>query len=113
MIARTWTCRAPRADAGAAAAHILRTGIAECREVDGYRGSQLLRRDADPAFCELVLVTYWESLDAIRQFAGRDTSRAVLYPGDERHGIRADGTVTHREIIYSDLPGTGGTNARR
>lgn len=113
MIARTWTCRALRADAGAAAAHILRTGIAECREVDGYCGGQLLRRDVDPASCELVLVTYWKSLDAIRQFAGRDIGRAVLYSGDERHGIRADGTVTHREIIYSDQPGTGGIDGRR
>lgn len=112
MIARSWRCRVSQAGAGAAAAHIARTGIAESRLVTGYLGSQLLRRDAGPAVCELVLVTYWESLDAVRQFAGRDISRAVLYPGDADYGIQADGTVTHSEVVCGDQPGTGGTDGR-
>jgi hypothetical protein len=113
VIARTWRCRVPQAGAGAAAAHIARTGIAGCREIAGYRGSQLLCRDAGPAVCELVLVTYWESLGAVRQFAGRDISRAVLYPGDADYGIQADGQVTHSEVVCSDQPGTGGTDDGR
>lgn len=108
MIARIWRCRVPQDRAGAAAAHIASTGIAGCRQIAGYRGSQLLRRAVGPAGCELVLVTYWESADAVRQFAGRDISRAVLYPGDADCGIQADGTVTHSEVVYSDQPGTGG-----
>ena len=113
MIARTWRCRVARSDASAAAEYIRQTGLAECREVDGYCGGQLLRRDVGAELCEFVLVTCWESLEAVARFAGSDVSQAVLYPGDEQHFIQADRTVTHREIVYSERPGSGGMNDSR
>jgi heme-degrading monooxygenase HmoA len=48
---------------------------------------------------EWVLVTLWDSWEAIRAFAGTDVERAVFYPEDERYLIRRDLTVMHYEVL--------------
>jgi heme-degrading monooxygenase HmoA len=111
MIARIWRCRAPRAGAAAVAAHILRTGVAECATVAGYRGAQLLcDQDTDPA--RFTLLTYWHDEESVRRFAGDDPSRAVLYAGDALLGIESNAAVTHHVVLHADLPGTGDAHAQ-
>lgn len=46
-----------------------------------------------------MLVTLWDSWEAIRAFAGTDVERAVFYPEDERYLIRRDLTVMHYEVL--------------
>lgn len=118
MIARIWSCRAARTGTEAAIQHIVRTGVAECRTVDGYLGGQILRSDdEDPsASSRITLVTYWQTRDSIRRFAGADITRAVLYPDDEAYGLRADDAVTHCEVVYHDNLAfriSGGTDVDR
>lgn len=108
MIARVWRCRGPRETATAAAEHILSTGVAECTGLPGYLGAQLLRRDRDTGPAYFTLVTFWRDEESIRGFAGDDVSRAVLYPGDARHGLESDGFVTHHVVLHADLAPTGG-----
>jgi hypothetical protein len=48
----------------------------------------------------------WDSVDAVRAFAGDDTEAAVLYPEDERYLIGGESTVMHYEV--ADHVGTGG-----
>lgn len=65
-------------------------GIAR-KEVAGYRGVELLRRDAG-AEVEFVTIMRFDSMDAVRAFAGEDheaayvppSARAVLKRFDER-----------------------------
>ena len=47
------------------------------RGIPGHRGATLLRRD-DGGDVELRVLTFWESLESIRAFAGRDTRAAVV-----------------------------------
>jgi heme-degrading monooxygenase HmoA len=51
-------------------------GIRE-RQIQGFTGIQLLRREAG-AEVEFVTVMSFESLDAVRQFAGADYEAAVV-----------------------------------
>jgi hypothetical protein len=44
------------------------------------------------------LATLWRSMDAIREFAGEDYTRAVLYPSDEQYFLRWDERVEHFEV---------------
>jgi heme-degrading monooxygenase HmoA len=103
MIARIWRGAVRPGDADAYGAYIGETGLADYAATPGNRGAWLLRRDeADRA--EFVTFTLWESLDAIRGFAGDDVEKAVYYPEDDRYLIERGPTVSHYEVVA----GTGG-----
>jgi hypothetical protein len=44
------------------------------------------------------MFTLWDSLDAVKTFAGEDHERAVFYPEDERFLIERELTATHYEV---------------
>ncbi len=98
MIARIWRGAVRAADADAYAAYIEGTGLAEYRATPGNRGAWLLRRVVGDR-CEVVTLSFWDSLDAVRGFAGDDVDRAVFYPEDERFLVERDETVTHWELL--------------
>jgi heme-degrading monooxygenase HmoA len=97
VIARTWTGVVRRADADAYADYIRETGFAEYGETGGNRGAWMLRRD-DGDRTEFVTLSMWESVDAIKAFAGEDIEAAVLYPEDERYLV-GESRVTHYEVV--------------
>ena len=98
MIARTWRGWTAREDADAYVAYLLRTGIPEYRATPGNRGAFILRRE-DGDRTEFVTLSYWDSLDAVRGFAGDDVERAVFYPEDDRFLVARETWVTHFEVI--------------
>lgn len=98
MIARTWHGRVPRQHAGGFHDHLLHTGVAEYRAARGCHGAQLLRRD-DGAWSHFLLISYWESVDAVTQYAGPNIDVAILYPGDTMFELEADDHATHYEVL--------------
>ena len=98
MIARTWTGAVLRADADAYADYIRATGFAEYGQTPGNRGAWMLRRD-DGDRTEFITLSLWDSVDAIKAFAGEDIEAAVLYPEDERYLIDGESSVTHYEVV--------------
>ena len=58
----------------------------------------MLRRD-DGDRTEFVTLSMWDSVDAIKAFAGDDIEAAVLYPEDERYLIDGESRVTHYEVV--------------
>ena len=58
----------------------------------------MLRRD-DGDRTEFITYSMWDSVDAIRGFAGEDIEAAVHYPEDERYLIEQDDRVWHYEIV--------------
>ncbi len=98
MIARTWRGWTRASDADAYVEYLLRTGIREYRATGGNREAYILRRDVDDR-TEFVTFTLWDSLDAIRGFAGDDVERAVFYPEDDRFLVDRETTVQHFEVI--------------
>jgi heme-degrading monooxygenase HmoA len=100
MIARVWRGAVRREDADAYGAYIGETGLAGYAATPGNRGAWLLRRD-DGALTEFVTYTLWDSLEAIRGFAGDDVEAAVYYPEDDRYLVERDLTVKHYELVDS------------
>jgi heme-degrading monooxygenase HmoA len=98
MIARTWTGAVLREDAGAYADYIRDTGFAEYGRTPGNRGAWMLRRD-DGDRTEFITLSMWDSVEAIKAFAGDDMEAAVLYPEDERYLIDGESRVTHYEVV--------------
>jgi heme-degrading monooxygenase HmoA len=98
MIARTWRGAVRAADAERYARYIQATGLAEYSATPGNRGAYLLYRiDGDRA--EVLTVSLWDSLDAVRGFAGEDVERAVFYPEDDAYLVERDLTARHWSAI--------------
>jgi heme-degrading monooxygenase HmoA len=103
VIARMWSgaVRAGRGDEYAA--YLDRTGKRDCRATPGNRGVLILRRDrADET--EFVFVSLWESMDAIRSFAGDDVERARYYPEDRNFLLALAPTVRHYDLSMALPP---------
>jgi heme-degrading monooxygenase HmoA len=77
MIARVWSAQATGTQAPADAEHPRAQVLPAVRRVDGYSGAMLLERAA-PEALEIIVLTFWRSLDSIRGFAGADLEAAVV-----------------------------------
>lgn len=102
MIARSWRGATRAADADAYLEYLHATGLSEYRSTPGNRGVIALRRTVDGK-AEFLLVSFWESMDAVRGFAGDDVERAVFYPEDDRFLVERDLHVTHYDVVYEDV----------
>ena len=49
--------------------------------------------------CEFLLISLWESMEGIREFAGPDPERAVYYPEDKEFLLELEPNVTHYDIV--------------
>ena len=97
MIARIWRGAVRADDATAYASYIQQTGIEAYKATPGNRGAWMLRRDVGDR-TEFVMFTLWDSLAAVKAFAGDDYERAVFYPEDDRYLIERDLESTHYEV---------------
>ena len=98
MIARMWTGVVRREDADEYTDYIAKTGIAEYKQTPGNQGVYFLRRDFEDK-SEFRTFTLWESLDAVKAFAGEDYEKAKYYPEDERYLLEQDPHVLHWEVV--------------
>jgi heme-degrading monooxygenase HmoA len=101
MIARIWSAQTTSDQAPAYAAHLQHHVLPELRSLDGYDGAVLLQREA-PQGVEVLVITWWRSLAAIRGFAGADPERAVV--ADEARALlkQFDRRVRHYEVVIED-----------
>jgi heme-degrading monooxygenase HmoA len=97
VIARHWRGWSTPELAPAYEEHLRTQTFPALRAIDGHADAFFLRRD-DGDEVELLVITLWESLDAIRAFAGDDYERAVVPPEAQRLLTRFDGRVTHYDV---------------
>ncbi|MCQ1957499.1 hypothetical protein NNX39_13435 [Arthrobacter sp. zg-Y826] len=97
-IVRTWRGVVRSQDLEAYVEYVRETGIDEYRTTAGNLGAWILTRSLDEGRSEIVTVSLWVSLEAIRAFAGDDVGRAVFYPEDDRFLLERDRTVSHYEL---------------
>jgi heme-degrading monooxygenase HmoA len=97
MIARIWKGAVRREDGDTYAQYMEATGLAGYVSTPGNRGAWMLRRDVGDR-TEFVMFTLWESIDAVKAFAGEDYDKAVYYPEDDRFLVERDLTTSHYEV---------------
>lgn len=100
MIARTWRGWTSADDADRYVEYLNETGVKECRQTPGNRGVLLLRRVADDR-AEFLFVSLWESMDAVRAFAGEDVDSAVFFPEDDAFLVDRDLHADHFDVMVA------------
>jgi len=103
MIARIWHGYTNHENADAYETllrHEIFTGIAN-RNIKGYKDIQLLRRDINDEV-EFITIMWFESIDAIKTFAGNDYEKAVV-PDKARALLkRFDKISQHYELVSDE-----------
>jgi antibiotic biosynthesis monooxygenase (ABM) superfamily enzyme len=104
MIARIWRGWTKRADAKVYE-EMLRTEIfpsIAARNIEGYHGAELfVREDGDEV--EFVTLLRFDSMDAVREFAGTDESKPVIFPKAEALIARMEHARHYRIVIARGL----------
>jgi mannose-6-phosphate isomerase-like protein (cupin superfamily) len=105
MIARRWTALAEGSEhADAYVSHFERTVKPHLESTGGFLGATVERVEADGGI-EIVVVTRWESMVAIRAFAGEDIDLAVITPEARAVLSRFDRRVRHIELADGQVFG--------
>jgi hypothetical protein len=82
LIARTWHRRVPTAKADASDQYLVQTGLHDYRSTPGNRGV-LVQRWVENDVVHFQIVTVWDGVAAIKQFAGQAYKLARYYPEDD------------------------------
>ena len=97
MIARVWFGRTRAEDYDAYLAYLEESGVAALKETPGNHGVMVLRRrDGDEA--EFGVISFWDSLDDVKAFAGEDVDVARYFPEDERYLLELTPRLKHFEV---------------
>lgn len=98
MIARIWRGITPESKADQYLDYLMATGLKNYKATPGNQGVLVLRNTSEGR-AEFLLISLWESWDAIRGFAGDDIEAAVYYPEDEAYLLTLEPKVAHYEVL--------------
>lgn len=103
MIARIWHGIVPSAKSDEYLEYVKETGLNDYFKTEGNRGAFIFRRtDGDQT--HFMTLSFWESFEAIKRFAGEEYEKAVYYPEDEKYLLEFEPHVLHYEVFGSSLP---------
>lgn len=101
IVAREWKARIAPARNDEYYRYLLE-GVKKIRSVPGSLGVQVMRRnEADTV--EYKVISYWESREAIKAFAGEDIEKPHHLPRDREFLLELPTRVLHYDVTYTDL----------
>ena len=99
LIGRIWEGSTREADAERYLEYLRGSGLADYARTGGNRGV-LAFRGTDSGRADFLLLTLWDSEEAIRRFAGDPIERARFYPDDDAFLIRRQPTARHVALVH-------------
>lgn len=99
-VAREWRGRVRAARAEEYYSYLFE-GVKKLRATRGNLGVQILRRREGGAV-EFTVISYWESREAIKAYAGEDIEKPRHLPKDREYLIKLPKKVLHYDVDYSD-----------
>lgn len=100
MIARIWHGKTSLANFEPYAEVLKKLGIPDYKSTPGFIKLSFLKR-IHAGEGHFVLITYWENLEAIKNFAGEDYEKAKYYPEDVDFLLEFEATVAHYDVFAS------------
>jgi heme-degrading monooxygenase HmoA len=106
MIARVWQGVVPIEKADGYAEYLADSdrGVLAYQAIRGNRGVSLFRR-VEGDRVHFLLISLWESEDAIREYAGPDIERARYFPYDLECLLEPEPNVAHYEVLVAAQTG--------
>ena len=98
MIVRMWHGRVPTSKADAYAQFTNGRAIADYRSVRGNLSVHVLQR-SEGDITHFITLTFWDSLESIKSFAGDDVEAAKYYPEDRDYLLEFEPRVVHYEVV--------------
>jgi heme-degrading monooxygenase HmoA len=102
MIARIWHGRTNATDADEYLDYLHRTGIPDYQATPGNQGVYVLS-NTEGEVSDFILISLWESREAIKGFTGEDIEKASYYPEDESCLIEFEENVKHCDVLFSSV----------
>lgn len=101
VIARIWHGRTRASKADEYYEYLKEAGIKKIQGIAGNLGVQVLRR-TENEITEFTVISYWESFDAIRRFAGADVEKTHNLPKDPEYLLELEPKVKHYEVALNE-----------
>jgi heme-degrading monooxygenase HmoA len=103
VISRQWRGIARSSDVQRYIEHLRGGTFPNLARIDGFVSASILQRSV-PAGEEFLIVTVWESINAIKQFAGDDPGVAVVPPAVQAMMVEYDKAVRHYFVTENYSP---------
>lgn len=100
-IARVWHGRTPQAKAEEYLQYLTAQGIKKIEALPGNRGAQIFRR-TENGITDFTVISYWESREAIKQWAGNEIEKTRYLDKDKEYLLELEPTVKHFEVVLND-----------
>lgn len=103
MIARIWHGKTDQSDFENYSTFLKEVAIPEYKKTEGFKGLNFLRKIKNGE-AHFNLITYWDNLEIIKNFAGQDLEKAKYYPEDSDFLLEFEERVEHYEV-FASTPG--------
>jgi hypothetical protein len=100
-ILRVWRAEIRRALRNEYVEYVTATGLAAYRATPGNLGASIAVRDLDAERAEIITLSWWSHIEAIRAFAGDNFERARYFPQDDRFLLSRPEHVLHYDATLS------------
>lgn len=102
MIVRMWHGRVSTEKAKAYREFVNARAIPDYRSVAGNISVHILER-AEGEVTHFITLTFWDSLESIKAFAGEDVETAKYYPEDKDFLLEFEPNVVHYEVVGASV----------
>ena len=99
MIERHWKGIAAKGRANEYIAHLRNDTFEKIKKIKGFISASILKRDLSDGV-EFLVITKWETLESIKQFAGDEIETAVVPTLVQDIMVRYDKSVRHYEVNF-------------
>jgi len=103
LIARIWHGQTLASKAEDYTKYLYEAGVRKIAAIPGNRGVQMLRMVGD-GVADFQVLSYWDSFDAIKLFAGDDYQKVRHLPKDPEYMIGKKPAVQHFEVTVNHWP---------
>ena len=99
MIVRLWHGRTKTSEADEYAEFMKKRAAPDYASIDGLKKLYFLRRN-DGEAVHFLLVTLWDSMESVKQFAGEHPEKAKYYPEDDSFLLEKEKTSALYEVFF-------------
>ena len=103
MISRNWTGVVKPERANDYIAHLRQDTFKKLSTIKGFINGSIMQREVTDGV-EFLVVTEWENIEAIQQFAGGNADIAVVPQVAQEMMVRYDPVVRHYTEVFTLVP---------